>query len=361
MGKNKKQAQANENMTGIANQAKAQYETTMGGPGQVESELGPYSQNANDLGGKANYRQMGDYGDIMNQYDQIANSPESGPSDFSYQHVTAKRPEELNEAYGYLREAAPGYSEFAKTGGYSGQDIQELRARGMSPIRSAYGNTMMEMDRARSLGGGGGAPNYIAAASKAQRELPGQMADAMTTVNADLADKIRQGRLSGLAGLRGVGGDMGGLSSAEAGRTLQADMGNQAADLQTQGMREQSRRAAGQERLAALSGKTSLYGTTPAMANMFGNQALQAYGMRGGFEQGRQRTGMDLLNMQMGAYNNQANQPQGPGIGQQIMGYTSTLAPIAAQYFGSRSRNNGMWDANTGLNKNPIAMEAYDM
>jgi hypothetical protein len=351
MGKNKKQVQANENVTNVANQANAQYETTMGGPGQAEAELGPFSQNSNDLAGKSNYRQMSDYGDIMGQYDQIANSPESGPRDFSYQHVTAKRPEELNEAYGYLREAAPGYSEFAKTGGYSGQDIQELRARGMSPIRSAYGNTMMELDRARSLGGGGGAPNYIAAASKAQRELPGQMADAMTGVNAQLAQDIRKGRLEGLAGLRGVGGDMGGLSSAEAGRTLSADQGNQAADLQAQSLSEQSRRAAGQERLAALSGKTSLYGTTPAMANMFGNQALQAYGMRGGFEQGRQRTGLDLLSMQMGAYQNQANQPQGPSKTSQILGYAGMMAPYAAAYFGR----------NGGKNQYPIAMEATDI
>ena len=347
MGKNKKTV-ANENLTGIANQAKTQYNQTMAGPTQPEAGAGEFAQNANNLSNQSNYRQMGDYGDIMSGYDDIANDPGNGPTNFSYQTVGAKRPDELNEAYGFLREAAPGYRDFANTGGYSGQDIQELRARGMSPIRAAYGNTMMEMDRARALGGGGGAPNYIAAASKAQRELPGQMADAMTNVNAGLAEQIRSGKLQGLAGLRGVGGDIGGLSTSEAQRILQADLANQSADIQTQGMSEQSRRAAGQQKLAALSGKTSLYGTTPAMANMFGNQALQGYGLQGNLEQGRQKTGLDLLGMQMGVYGNQANQTQPTPAWKTALGVAGTVAPYVAQYYGAK-------------NKGSIPMGATDM
>jgi hypothetical protein len=336
MGKNKKNA-ANTAMQDVSAQAKTQYNSLMNSPSQVDSELAPFSQNAHDLSNKSNYRQMQDYGDIMGQYDDIANSPGSGPHNFTYKNVEAKTPEELKESYGYLREAAPGYRDFAANGGYSGQDVQELRARGMSPIRSAYGNTMMEMDRARAIGGNGGAPNYIAAASKAQREMPGQMADAMTTVNAGLAEQIREGKKFGLQGLTETGSTMGGLSSADAARILSADQGNQQADLQAQAMSEQSRRQSGQERLAALSGKTSLYGTTPAMANMFGNQALSAYGTRAGIESQRQQTGLGLLAAQMQGYGPQANAPAGTPGWQTALGVAGTVAPYVAQYYGSKN------------------------
>src|SRR5262245_57246768 len=129
----------------------------------------------------------------------------------SFERVNYKTPEEFKEGMGYMRETMPGFRDFANTGGYSNQDIQELRARSVSPIRSAYGNTMMELDRARSLGGNAGAPNYIAAASRAQRELPGQMADAMTGINAELARDVREGKKFGLTGMSGVGGNMAGL------------------------------------------------------------------------------------------------------------------------------------------------------
>src|SRR5262245_12056234 len=147
-------------------------------------------------------RNTQDYGNIMGAYEDFRKNL-GGPTKFTFQNVSAPRPAELGESYGYLREAMPGYREFAATGGYSPTDIQELRARGMSPIRASYGNTMRNLDRARALGGAGGAPNYIAAASRAQRELPEQLADAMTGVNAGLAESIRQGKEFGLSGITG--------------------------------------------------------------------------------------------------------------------------------------------------------------
>jgi hypothetical protein len=167
---------------------------------------------------------------------------------------------------------------------------------------------MMEMNRARALGGAGGSPNYIAAASKAQRELPGQMSDAMTTVNAGLADAIRQGKIQGLAGMTNIGSTMGGLSSQEAGRMLQAGMANQNADLQAQQLSEQSLQNLRQSQLASLAGQTNLYGTTPAMASTFGNQALQAYAQRANVEQMRNQQTLGLLDAQIRAYGGQSQQ-----------------------------------------------------
>ena len=255
-------------------------------PSQSENQMGEVGNKMMGHYDTAVQRNMQDYGDIMGGYKNFM-----GGLKPSFERVNYQRPGELGEAYGALRGALPGYQEFAQTGGYSDKDVQELRARGIAPIRSAYGNTMMELDRARALGGGGGATNYIAARSRAQRELPGQMADAMTGVNANLAQQIREGRLAGLGGMTQVGGTMGGLASDEAGRMLQAQGMNQAAGLQAQGQYNQAM-------LGALGGQQGLYGTTPGLSNMFGNQALNAYGQRGELEQGRRSYGLGLLDAQ---------------------------------------------------------------
>lgn len=294
-------------LTGVGQQAGTWYDELRGSQTPLEKEYIPQSQEMWNTYMTGKDRNMADYGNIMGGYQDFSKNL-GGPTKFNYRNVSAERPAELGESYGYLRETMPGYREFAQTGGYSPTDIQELRARGVSPIRAAYGNTMMELNRARALGGAGGAPNYIAAASKAQREMPGQMADAMTGVNAELANAIRQGKLAGLGGMANVGGTMGGMAGQEAGRMLQASMANQNADLQAQQLSEQSLQNLNANRLAALHGQTSLYGTTPALAATFGNQALQAYNQRIALEQLRNQTGLGLLGRQIEAYGGQSQQ-----------------------------------------------------
>jgi hypothetical protein len=301
-----KNKERNSQLVGVGNTAGNWYNSLMSDQTPLEKEYIPQSQDMWNTYQTGKGMNLADYSNIMGGYQNFGNQiSQQGPTKFGFERVTANNPKEQQEAYGYMREAAPGYSEFARTGGYSPTDIQELRARGVSPIRSAYGNTMMELNRARVLGGSGGAPNYIAAASKAQREMPGQMADAMTGVNAQLAQDIRQGRLAGLSGLTGIGSTMGGLASQDAGRMLQAGMANQNADLQAQQLSEQSLQALRGLQLDALRGQTSLYGTTPGLASTFGNQALDAYRNRISLEQLRNQTGLDLLGKQISAYGGQ--------------------------------------------------------
>lgn len=324
-------------------------------PSPLENEFAQHAKGYQDAADAARTQNVADYGRIQQGYQDFGNNL-GGPTRFSYQRVNADRPAELGESYGYLREAMPGYREFAQTGGYSPTDIQELRARGVSPIRTAYGNTMRELDRSRSLGGNGGSPNYIAAASRAQRELPGQMADATTNVNAGLADAIRQGRMFGLGGMTNTGSVMGGLSSQEANRMLQAAMANQSADIQTQGMSEASRWSLANAQLAGLGGQTNLYGTTPAMSATFGNQALNAYGQRFNAEQGRNQMALGLLGQQTGSAQNEGNKPSwwekllqaggsaAPylGGGDKTQGYNPDGSPK------NPSANNGYYNPNTG-------------
>lgn len=292
----------------VIQQAQNQYQTTLT-PSPLENQASEMTNQFMQNYNNAVQRNTQDYSNIMGAYDQFRQGLQAP-------RISAERPAELGEAYGYLREAMPGYREFAATGGYSPTDIQELRARGISPIRAAYGNTMMELDRARALGGAGGAPNYIAARSRAQRELPGQMADAMTTVNAGLADAIRQGKMFGLTGISNTGSTMGGLSSQEANRMLQAAMSNQQAEMQ-----------ANQMRLAALGGQASLYGTTPGMSSMFGNQALNSFGNMAQLQANRQNYGLGLLDAQLRGYG--ANQgQQGTPWWQTALGIAGTVAPF---------------------------------
>lgn len=342
----------------VINQAQTAYTNTQQ-PTANEAAYGPISDNFMNNYNTAVGQNTKDYGNIMGAYQQFREGL-GGPTKFSFDRVSAERPKELGKAYGYLDEAMPGYRDFASTGGYSPQDIQELRARGISPIRSAYGNTMMELDRARSLGGGGGAPNYIAAASRAQRDLPGQMADAMTTVNAGLADSIRQGKMFGLQGITGTGSAMGNLSSAEAGRMLQAALANQGADLQTQQMGEQSLQNLRQMQLAGIGGQASLYGTTPGMSSMFGNQALNSWQQRAQMEQARNQFGLGLLDAQMRGYQTD-KATEGEPWWKKAIGIAGAAAPYAAMAFSDRNMKQDIepqYQSNMGnINLNQPSMD----
>lgn|SRR5215471_9748806 len=276
---------SNDSSKQVQQQAQAAYQQTRQ-PTQTETEMGPLSQTMTNNYNTGTQRNMQDYTDTMDAYKNFRNN-------LSFTRVNAPNPAELGESYGYMREAMPGYRNFAQTGGFSPQDLQDLRARGVSPIRAAYGNTMMQLDRARALGGNGGAPNYIAALSRAQRELPGQMADAMQGVNAGIAHDVQQGKEFGLQGMSGTGSAMGGLASQAASRDLQAQLANQEAEQRMQGMGLQS-----------ISGQGSLFGTSPGMASTFGNQALDSYRNRIAAEQSRNQLGLGYLGMQNQAYAN---------------------------------------------------------
>src|SRR5437773_5397071 len=55
---------------------------------------------------------------------------------------------------GFNPQAAAGFSEFSKTGGFSPEDLANIRARALSPVRAVYSNAQREVNRQRSLQGG---------------------------------------------------------------------------------------------------------------------------------------------------------------------------------------------------------------
>jgi hypothetical protein len=290
-------------------------------------------------GSEANY---GDYTDIMNNYRDIASGGSAadytggggggggGGGDFSAFTVSPGR-----AGYSDPFASYGGMQEFANTGGYSADDIANMRARGVSPIRAAYANAQREVGRQRSLQGGY-SPNAVAAQVKMAREQGQGMADAVQNVEAGLAEARNKGRQFGLTGMGNIEGQRLGadvdLSKYNTGLDYQGQVYN--ADAQTRAQAQAnaaassgaaSRAAANeanmQDRFRALSGMTSLYGTTPGMSNMFGSQLLSGVGMGGQFGQGM--------------VNATAASNQMPGQFDQTMGRINQIGNLVSQGAGA--------------------------
>ena len=168
---------------------------------------------------------------------------------------------------GALGSSQAGFQNFADTGGFSPQDIQDMRARSQSAMRSTYQNAQDNLDRNRSLQQF--SPNYAAATAKLTRDLGYGLSDAATNSNAAIAQMIQSGKLAGNQGLMGVGGI-----------NQQGQIANQNAML------------------GALQGSSSLYGATPGLASTFGNQMLNSSGQLVSGNQNQTQLGSDIMNAQ---------------------------------------------------------------
>lgn len=120
-------------------------------------------------------------------------TPVTGPSNVQF-NPTGTNTTAYNQS-GDTTTALKELQNLAETGGYSEQNKDDIRARGISPIRSVYSSAQRGLDRSKSLSGGY-SPNYAAASAKMAREQAGQISGATTKVNADLAQNVAQNRLS---------------------------------------------------------------------------------------------------------------------------------------------------------------------
>lgn len=186
--------------------------------------------------------------------------------------------------------AYSGYQNFADTGGYSGNDISAIRARGVAPIRSAYAGAQRDIDRQKAIQGGY-APNYIASKAKLTRDIGQSMSDANVNVEASLADQIRQGKLAGLGGMTGIDSILGDSQFKSAG-----------VDLSKLGLN-----------LDALKAMSSLYSATPGMASMYGNQMLNSSGQNLDAQQLQNQLAMERIRQQIARSQVPSNFQQGLG------------------------------------------------
>jgi hypothetical protein len=160
--------------------------------------------------------------------------------------------------------------DLASTGGISATDEQNLRARGISPIRSMYATANRDMDRQRRLNGGY-SPNFGAVTSKMTRDQSSLIADQMDKVNANIAEMRQSGRLSAAPNYASAAQAESQLAHGVAEGNTRAR--NEASRFNAEGMFE-SQRNRQSDALGAAHGMTNLYGTTPALSNLYGTQAL---------------------------------------------------------------------------------------
>lgn len=195
--------------------------------------------------------------------------------------------------------ARGGYQNFADTGGFSGQDLQNIRARSIAPMRAVYANANADVDRQRALQGGY-APNVIAARAKMARELSYNLGDMATNVEANIADQVRQGKLAGLSGLNSIDAAL--LNA----RTQRMGLGGD-----------------------ALKGMAALYGETPGQASMYGNQMLNSSNQALGVEDNQNKIMQNVLGGQNNVSNTAGNFQSAMGNAQSVANLVGTGAQIA--------------------------------
>lgn len=216
-------------------------------------------------------RNMADYDNIMSQlnsYNPLADIQSVTPDTVDY-----SRTPEFQQGMDY-------YKNFADTGGFSNRDIQDLRARGVSPIRSVYANAMNDIDRQKNLSGGY-APNALAVRAKMARELSSGIADQVSNVNAQLATMIQQGKEFGTTGY-------GNMSQRDLELATQTALANAAATNSANEFNANLKAQVSQQNTARLNAMTDLYSATPGLSSTFGNQVLNGLNQYGNLSQQQQ-------------------------------------------------------------------------
>ena len=307
---------------------------------RYQQQQGPMANAMSYNYGRGTESDYGNYTDIMNRYRGIAGGGGAGSvGGGGFNAMGMYTPFQVS--YSDPFESYGGFKEFSQTGGYSKDDIANMRARGVSPIRAAYSNAEREVGRQRSLQGGY-SPNATATLAKMAREQSQGAADAMQNINAGLAEAVNKGRLSGLTGMSGIEGQRldaqlkAGMFNAEA--QAQAQARNISAGESAAGRAAGASAQSAENQMAALRGMTSLYGTTPGMSNMFGGQLINAVGQGGNFGQGTMQNQINAGSMP-GDWEHFMNRAQGVAqLGGQV---GSTIYPWLNQGGGSRPGGGG--------------------
>lgn len=252
----------------------SQYNLYNSGVAQDASDRSGIMQGYKDLMGKApSYLPMmggGSYTPAQSQYTQSAD----------------------------LKDATSNLASLSKFGGYSDQNVQDMRARSVSPIRAIYANALREVDRNKRLQGGF-SPNYNATRAKMAREMSAQIGDASQNVEGDLAAKQAAGRLQ----VAPTYANLTGSSNAQENEINQrnTDAQNQAAQFNLQLPMQQGNYNLDvfKSMLAPLQGMSSMYGTTPALSNLFGTQALNHAQLQNTMDQQQETNGLNLVGQAM--------------------------------------------------------------
>ena len=299
--------------------------------------------------------QASDYDTIMKQYSDLAKSFSANPIT-----ATPVSPSQVGSQYAIGSPTPINYSsvapqtakydqssdvssslsklsDLAATGGYSAADIANIRARDVSPTRSIYANAQQNVERAKALGGGY-SPSYNATQASMARDESNQIATADTAAEAGIAQNVASNKIAAAPAYASASASANAAKTAadqhnadiinqinetNAAGVLNASEANAAGSLSagefntstaasiaeananratsTSQFNTQAALDAAKANRAgvtgATQGMTSLYGTTPALTNTFGNQVVQA----GQLGQGQQQLNNQKLNILGGA------------------------------------------------------------
>lgn len=243
-------------------------------------------------------RQAGDYDNIMGKFNELygqygPNGTMSAMSKYSPYTPTLEQYDKSPDSIAALA----NLKLLTETGGLSSEDQANLRARGISPIRAVYANAQRNVNRQRSLSGGY-SPNFNAVTAKMAREQSDRVGEATTNVNAGIAEMVQKGKLSAAPSY---------ATAAQAETELKnrimqanADRQNDAKRFNLTNLFDAHKTDIG-NRGNLLQGMTSLYGTTPALANLYGNQAMDTAKFTNQVNQQKKQTGLGILGYAMRA------------------------------------------------------------
>lgn len=216
------------------------------------------------------------------------------------------------------------FQNFINTGGFSNEDLQNMRAQAVSPIAAAAANAQQGINQTRALQGGY-SPNTTAALAKSVRDLGYGSADAVTNANAQIAQLQQQGREFGTSGMSGAATNLADLTQrgqlAGAQGVAQTGLSEQQANEQIMQLDAQLKAsgAAGlsDQEKAALSAQMGLTsGTAGVMQSTSANQLHNLDELQSG--------NMNLTNDYLQSYNLPT------GFGSVMQGIGSVLGPISS-------------------------------
>jgi hypothetical protein len=246
----------------VEKQLITQTERVQPGLENIQKETGQRTQAFQDLYGPQTQRQLGDYGNIMGGYQGFRETLPKGNeylSNFLKGGISG-------EGGGSLAPATSAFSSLSSSGGFSPGDIASIRARAIAPVHGIGDMLRRNIQRTAAVRGTGGSPNTAAALAKSARDTAYAAGDTGVNAEAEIAKLTQAGKMAGAQGLAStlLGGRGQDLSAINAATGLDLD---------------------------ALKGMTGLYGTTPALSQLFGQQALAS--------SGQQLQGQDLSNQLM--------------------------------------------------------------
>jgi hypothetical protein len=127
---------------------------------------------------------------------------------------------------GYTSEAGAGYRKLSQDGGYSDSDISNIRSRATSVVPSFYESIRNNMARKATSSGLNSSSIFAGATNKLNRQQAEAGQSAALDAELGIGDRVREGKMAGLAGLTGVGGQENELNMFNAGQGNNVNMFN---------------------------------------------------------------------------------------------------------------------------------------